>query len=153
MISLSFYTCFGSIRQEKKDPKQFGKIILIPMGEIMPSRSFYITPSLGWSKPFPTCQCKLQNIMTIYKSFLDSIPQSFQSSWRSRFQSWYGSPLYRSPFNSNPSSFQKSHSLLERTASERTINRPTNIILSQHRTLNATPSLGSTYLQTPARKP
>ena len=59
MVSFSFYTCFGSIRQEKKDPKLFGKIILIPMGEIMPSRSFYFTPSLGWSKPFRLINLKL----------------------------------------------------------------------------------------------
>ena len=121
---------------------------------------------LGMIKALPELWRKIETIralwssendrvetIIIYRSLFESIPKSNQSSWHSRFQSWYGSPSYRSPFLSNKGSFQKPHSLLERTASERTLNRPANIILSEHRTLSATPSLGVPYLQTPTRKP
>ena len=167
MISFSFYICFGSIRQEKKDPKMFGKIILIPMGEITPSRAFYFTPRSGWSKlvyrPKRSFRWSLLNDRQLtvvnddhcVKIVTELILYSNQSSWRSGFRSWYGSPSYRSPFRSSNGSFQKSNPLLERTASERTLNRPVsaNIVISEHRTLSATPSLGSPYLQTPTRKP
>ena len=126
VINPSFYTCFGSIRQDQRQ-QTTDNIILIPMGQVCSNRGFYFTPSLqSWRSSWRT-------------SARSSCPVSNRASGRFGNRTVERTLDATSPSRSNKSSSvttpgQTSMGMLE----------------GEHRSLCATPS--SPYLQTPTLK-